>query len=288
MTTPTERVHDIPTTIGTLHVRVIGDDGHAAVLWHSLFVDSRSWDAVTPALSPLRRLILIDGPSHGRSQAAPRLFTLADCASAAVEVLDTLDIPGPVDWVGNAWGGHVGMIFAAAHPARTRSLITFANPVTPLTPAERRRFVPLIATYRALGATGFICNAVVDAMLTPQARAQSPSAADLVAGVIRGAQRHGMRLTIQSVMLDRPDLTEYLPRIGASSVLVAGTDNPAWTPADAADAASKMPHAHALTVAGTRILLPIEAPDAVIAMTVQLWDATGSEIPPRTKVIAVP
>jgi pimeloyl-ACP methyl ester carboxylesterase len=288
MTTPTERVHDIPTTIGTLHVRVIGDDGPAAVLWHSLFVDSRSWDAVTPALSPLRRLILIDGPSHGPSQPAPRLFTLADCASAAVEILDTLDIATPVDWVGNAWGGHVGMIFAAVHPARTRSLITFANPVTPLTPAERRRFVPLIATYRALGATGFICNAVVDAMLTPQARAQRPSAADLVTDVIRSAQRHGMRLTIQSVMLERPDLTEYLPRIDAPSVLVAGTDNPAWTPADAAASASKMPHAHALTIDGARLLLPLEAPDQVIAMTIALWAATGSDLPPRTRVDAAP
>ena len=43
-------------------------------------------------------------------------FTLDDCVGAAVDVLDQLGIDEPVDWLGNAWGGHVGILFAAAHP----------------------------------------------------------------------------------------------------------------------------------------------------------------------------
>jgi pimeloyl-ACP methyl ester carboxylesterase len=31
--------------------------------------------------------------------------------------------------VGNAWGGHVGIVFAAAHPDRCRSLIAVGAPV---------------------------------------------------------------------------------------------------------------------------------------------------------------
>ena len=33
----------IPTAVGRLQVRVEGDDP-SAVLWHSLYVDDRSWD----------------------------------------------------------------------------------------------------------------------------------------------------------------------------------------------------------------------------------------------------
>jgi pimeloyl-ACP methyl ester carboxylesterase len=41
-----------------------------------------------------------------------------------------------VDWVGNAWGGHVGILFAAVNPNRCRSLVTIGTPVHALPPAE--------------------------------------------------------------------------------------------------------------------------------------------------------
>src|SRR5450755_1192407 len=137
MTTMNEAVHLLPTRIGTLHVRVTGH-GPVAVLWHSLFVDSRSWYRVEPALARQRTLVLIDGPSHGGSEAARRLFTLTDCADAAAEVLGQLAVTAPVDWVGSAWGGHVGMVFAARQPQRTRSLTALASPARALTSAECR------------------------------------------------------------------------------------------------------------------------------------------------------
>ena len=62
---------------------------------HSLFVDSRSWSGVEPALAQQRTLVLIDGPGHGGSQPARRHFTLVDCAAAAAEVLDQLELTVP-------------------------------------------------------------------------------------------------------------------------------------------------------------------------------------------------
>jgi pimeloyl-ACP methyl ester carboxylesterase len=66
-----------------------------------------------------------NGPPAGR-------FTLEDCATAAARVLDELDVPGPVDWLGNAWGGHVGLVFAARRPASTQTVTAIAAPVRPL------------------------------------------------------------------------------------------------------------------------------------------------------------
>ena len=53
--------YKIETAVGVLTVQVTGN-GTPAVLWHSLFVDNRSWDRVVPALARQRRLILISGP----------------------------------------------------------------------------------------------------------------------------------------------------------------------------------------------------------------------------------
>ena len=61
--------HMIDTKLGRLHVEVDGE-GPAAVLWHSLFVDSRSWSRLRGLLREDRRLVLIDAPDTGK--VAPR------------------------------------------------------------------------------------------------------------------------------------------------------------------------------------------------------------------------
>ena len=57
--------------------------GPPVVLWHSLFVDSRSWDPLIENLGRQRTVYAIDGPSHGRSEAVRRDFTFAECVAVA-------------------------------------------------------------------------------------------------------------------------------------------------------------------------------------------------------------
>ncbi len=69
----------VDTQVGPLAVRVLGQ-GPAAVLWHSLFVDDRSWARVENELATQRRLVIITGPGHGASGDPGRRYTLDDCA----------------------------------------------------------------------------------------------------------------------------------------------------------------------------------------------------------------
>lgn len=144
--------HCVETGAGRLTVRDLGQ-GPVAVLWPSLFTDDRSWERILPAVTPQRRVVIINGPGHGGSGDPGRLYSLRDCATAAAQVLDQLAITDAVDWVGNAWGGHVGLRFAAAHPARCRSLITLSTPVAALSRSERHRIHPLLIMHRVLGPT---------------------------------------------------------------------------------------------------------------------------------------
>jgi pimeloyl-ACP methyl ester carboxylesterase len=91
----------VDTKVGRLHVETDGD-GPPAVLWHSLFVDSTTWSPLRPLLRQDRRLIVIDGPGHGKSGWPAADFALDDCADAAFEVLDAVGVPESVDWLGNA------------------------------------------------------------------------------------------------------------------------------------------------------------------------------------------
>ena len=157
----------VPTRLGLLQVEMCGS-GPPAVLWHSLFVDSTTWERVREPLSSVRRLILIDGPSHGGSPGPGRIFTLDECAGAAADVITHLGGEGPGDWVGNAWGGHVGLLLAAASPYRVRSLITIGTPVKALSSAERPKLTALVTLYRMTGPIRPLVKTVTNEVVTAE------------------------------------------------------------------------------------------------------------------------
>jgi pimeloyl-ACP methyl ester carboxylesterase len=141
----------IDTKLGCLHIEVDGE-GPVAVLWHGLFVASHSWSRLRGQLREDRRLVLIDGPGHGKSGSPSADFDLDDCAEAATDVLDAVGVQKPIDWLGNAWGGHVGLTLAAQSPDWCRSVATISTPVQALSRRQRMTIVPMVWAYRYLGA----------------------------------------------------------------------------------------------------------------------------------------
>ncbi|MBD3781855.1 MAG: alpha/beta fold hydrolase [Micrococcales bacterium] len=236
LTPPT--AHPVTTRLGSLAVATIGS-GPPAVLWHSLFVDSTTWTRLTPQLDGERRLVLIDGPNHGANTPRRRPFTLEDCVGAAVDVLDQLDITGPVDWLGNAWGGHVGVLFAAAHPQRCRTLTAIGAPIHAYSDADRRRTRLLSLLYLALGPRS-VSRPLVDALLGPDARAEDPTGAAIVADAFARAERRGMYDAIRWLSLHRPDLTDVLDRLQTPTLLTTGPNDPMWTTTAARAAAGHL------------------------------------------------
>ncbi len=228
----------VATRLGPLAVASVGS-GPPAVLWHSLFVDSTTWSRLSPHLERERRLVLIDGPNHGGNPPLRRAFTLADCVGAAVDVLDHLGISGPVDWLGNAWGGHVGVLFAAAHPQRCRTLTAIGAPIHAYNDADRRRTRLLSLLYLAGGARP-VSGVLVDALLGPRTRAEDPAGAAIVADAFARADRRGMYDAIRWLSLRRRDLTDVLDRLDTPTLLTTGPADPMWTTSAARAAATHL------------------------------------------------
>ena len=155
----------VSTDVGRLHVRRTGT-GPPVVLWHSLFVDSRSWGPLIDTLTRDRTVYTIDGPSHGKSEAVHRDFTFEECVAAADQALDRLGLAEPVDWIGNAWGGHIGIRLATAERPRLRTLATIGTPVAGLhAGGELTKAWPLVELYRLVGPTKFIMKQLSDSLL---------------------------------------------------------------------------------------------------------------------------
>jgi pimeloyl-ACP methyl ester carboxylesterase len=263
---------EVATRVGDLYVREVGA-GRPAVLWHSLFVDSTTWQRVVPDLARERRMVLIDAPGQGRSPAARRPYGLDDCADAARDVLDHLGVDEPVDWLGNAWGGHVGLLFAAGRPEQCRSLVAVGTPIHPLEPAARRQMRMGQAVYRVVGPVRPLARMVSDALLGRGADVQD---ARIVTDAFRRADRAGMVAAMDG-SFSRPDLAPALASVRTPTVLVAAADDPLCTPAAARAAAAHLPAGAAVVLPGGGHVGPLlqSAPLLVETVTAVWHDPAG-------------
>ena len=265
----------VATGLGRLRVLRRGT-GPATILWHSLFIDSRSWAPVMDELDTLdegapRTVIAIDGPSHGRSEPINRDFTFAECTRAAADALDGLGITEPVDWVGNAWGGHVGILLAATQPQRIRTLTTLGTPVHG--PDLRFRVTtgwPLMAVYRLFGPIRLISDPLSKALM-------GPDDSQGVMDAFRHADRTGMYHAMRSMMLNRPDLHDRLPHIVAPTLMLAAHDDvEGWPPEEAQAACATMRNARAEVVSGGGRVSPLLVDAKTVARTlVDFWNAAA-------------
>lgn len=268
----------VPTGVGRLAVDCQGS-GSPVVLWNSLFVDSRSWGRLVPLLPPGRRLVVITGPGHGASGDPGRRYDLAACAVAATEVLRELGIRRPVDWVGNAWGGHVGIRVATSHPEALRSLVTISSPTHPLPPAARAQMRLLLLAHRVVGPARFIVDAVVDAMLAPATRAGDAAAVELLRSCMVDADPRLLRNAVTSISLHREDLAPLLPRLDVPTLMITGADDQGWTPAQMRTATEQVPGARGAVVPEAAYLPPLEQPAAVARLLAEFWTEVDARSP---------
>lgn len=270
-------VDAIATDVGRLHVASLGA-GEPVVLWHSLFLDSRSWCGLAEELARTRAVIVIDGPSHGRSEPIARDFTFADCVRAAEQVLDSLGWAAPVDWVGNAWGGHVGIQLAVSRPGHIRSLATIGTPAHALRPMERwTKAWPLVQLYRFAGPNRLLRKPLSEALVGAESLSAAPELSAEVMGAFTGARRDAMFHAIRSMMLNRPDMSADMGRIDVPTLLIAGREDiTGWRPADAQAVADTMVNATVVDVAGSGHSSPLLIDREVVVVALQkLWSTTA-------------
>jgi pimeloyl-ACP methyl ester carboxylesterase len=243
--------------MGRLNVGQAGA-GPPALLWHSLWVDSRSWGPLVDSFGAHRRVVIIDGPGYGGSDPIHRDFTLDDCATAAADVLDHLGITEPVDWVGNAWGGHVGITLAADQPPRVRSLVTIAAPLLPVGARQRwTQTYPLAVLYRLTGPNQLITKVLFDTLLGSNAIKAHPDRAADIISAFKEADGESIRRTIRFMHRWRP-LTDTVPAVTAPTLFLTGDlDDQHWRPADAQTAAATMPNARVVTLTGAGHVGPL-------------------------------
>jgi len=267
----------IATELGELAARVVPGPPEVAILWHSVFTDSRSWDPVLDDLRAKRTLVLVDGWSFGASGDLDRVVPkfIDRCVQGAVAVVSQVQkelTAGPVDWLGSAWGGHVGLHLAATRPELVRSLITVSTPVQAASPSMRRQVRMLLPVYRAFGMRGPVRQGLLDGMLTDLTRRTDPQAVDALIAPMSRANRGAIARTVHSGVLNRADLAWATARVTCPTLMIATDDRGEWSPKECAETTSEMKDARAAVITGSRALPSLERPAELAALVTDFWD----------------
>ena len=249
----TRSSESIGTDLCRLQVYRAGS-GSPVVLWHSLFLDSTSWGTLFDRVAERHSVIAIDGPCHGRSG-------------------------DPVDWVGNAWGGHVGIQVAARSPGRLRTLTAIGTPVRGLTARERWAMCwPLVQAYRLAGPRPWLRKALVDNLIGPETVAADADGVERVMAAFDSAPRAPMCTAMRSMMLHRPGMATEAARLTLPVLmLMACGDGMGAAPDDARAVAATMADARVVEVAGSGHVAPLLIDvDTVFDQLMKLWDEQPS------------
>lgn len=201
-----------------------------------MFVDSTSWNRLVPLLEGAHRLHLIDAPSCGRSDPLTGATDISACADAAIEVLERVRAStgeAGIDWLGNAWGGHVGIEVAARRPDLIRSLVAVSAPTHPIDRALRRKVRMLVPLYRLIGPRGPVRSAIEETLFTDHTRAHDREAVHLLRDSLDRAGRTATIRAIETAILNRTDLLGAAREVTCPVLFVTTDDRGEWTPEQA-------------------------------------------------------
>jgi 3-oxoadipate enol-lactonase len=251
----------VPTSLGRLHVHTAGPaNGATALLWPSLFSDGRtSWGGQLPGLHKLGwRTLLIDPPGTGQSPAATRLFSMEECADAAIAVLDAAAVDQAA-LLGLSWGGFVALRLALAAPQRVTALVLANTSARRGTLLERQQARLLSGAVR-VGVPGGPGRLVLAGMLSQDSRRRDPTFAAEFAHGVNQLNKTGLAKAMRSVLADRTSIVDALDRVTAPALVIAGAEDAAFPRVHAQELADRIPGARLEVLPHVGHLAPREAP----------------------------
>lgn len=240
------------------------DERPIILLLHGLLFDRSMWAAQIGPLSALGRVVVVDGPGHGRSEPPPR-FVLEEHADALLDVLDAVDARRAV-LAGLSWGGMVAMRFALQHATRTAGLALLDTSAGGVGLVDRVRARSFAALNRRVGFPRALFDAgVANLMFAKRTRRERP---DLVDDAFRravGLDPHAVGRAVRAVSVKRTSILERLDHITAPTLVLCGAEDAATPPWESEAIARAIPGAELVLIDGVGHMTTLEAPDEVNA-----------------------
>lgn len=250
------------TQLGRLFFQSLGT-GNTVTFWPCLFGDSSVFRPCIHDLIDDHQVLLVDGPSHGRSDPLMRKFTLEQCADAWIEVLDQAGATQPATFCGLSWGSMVALYVALRHPHRVKSLFLMSTSALGAHPKRLPQFASLTGIIHTVGFKNWVIRLMESTMIAPQSLEKSPTLVRDMIEKNRHLNRRALGFAAASVLLRRSSFSHELWKVQAPTSVLFG-DHDQVTPLRAAQSvALAIDGAKLETIENVGHLLPLEAPTQV-------------------------
>lgn len=253
-----------------LHADVDGPaDAPVLVLGSSLGTSGAMWQPQVAALTRHFRVVRYDHLGHGDSDVPAGPYTIADLGNAVLGLLDDLGVRR-VSYAGISLGGMVGMWLAAYAPARVDRLVLLCTSAQ-LGPVRGWR--DRAAATRA-GGVEAIADMVLARWFTKRFAATRPSVVAAYRSMLTSTPAEGYAGCCEAIAA--MDLRAALPRIAASTVVIAGADDPAIPIEHARVLLDGIPGAGLRVVGDAAHLASVEQPERIARLLLDhLVDGAG-------------
>jgi 3-oxoadipate enol-lactonase len=234
-------------------------DGPPLLLVNSLGTDLRMWDAQAAALGDRFRVLRYDARGHGLSGVPSGPATLERLGRDLLALLDQLGV-ARAHVCGLSLGGLTAQWLAVHHPGRVARLV-LSNTAARVGSAES--WEARIAAVRE-GGMAAIAEAVIGRFFGPAFRAAHPEQVGRLAETLLRTDPAGYRACCAA--LRDGDMRPLVPRIGAPTLVIAGSLDEATTPAQAAELHAAVRGSELAVLEGAAHLANVERPEAFTAL----------------------
>jgi 3-oxoadipate enol-lactonase len=201
------------------------DAGPVLVFSHPLGTDLTMWDGQAADFGKEFRVLRYDKRGHGGSSSPAGPYTIEQMGRDAVALLDYLKLE-KANYCGLSIGGQTGMWLGANAPERLNKLI-LSN-----TAAKIGNDDGWNARIDAVTKGGLksVSKVVIDRWFTPQFQASAPAEIEKIRTVFERSDATGYIGCCQAVKAF--DFREKIAGVCVPTLLIAGSHDPATTPAD--------------------------------------------------------
>lgn len=238
------------------HVQIFGT-GPAILLLHGTGASTHSWRHLVPYLAGDYTLIIPDLPGHAFTQAPATAagFTLPGMANALSELLCALKIE-PVLAAGHSAGAAILMRAVLDKGLAPRSLVSINGALFPFAGAAGQFFSPLAKLMVSMPWVSRLMSwraqdqSAVTKLLRDLGSEPSQEDIDLYARLFRDERHVSATLTMMAGW-DLQPLVRDMPKLDVPLTLIAGANDKAVPPSDAARVAKLVPDGCVLTIPGS-------------------------------------
>lgn len=231
----------VDTVLGRIRVQVSEGAGPAVLMWPSLLMTGDLWSGQAARFAVDNRLVLIDPPGHGASEALHTMFSFSDCARCVVDLLDGLSID-TAHFVGNSWGGMIGATFAALHPDRVRRAVLMNCTASKAGAVQKLRYAAMLRIAKTLGGIRPpLTRSALHGFLGRTTLRTRPDIVEAVCANLEAVDVSSCGWAVRSVVPARPDQHALLRRITAPVLVVAGAEDATFPVAETRAMADSIP-----------------------------------------------